>query len=827
MLRTTHIFILFILLISFDLTAQSKQEIIITLSVAQGAPTVDQVYGEGQLAPPPQNYLLESFDQFPPLKVDYIKKIRAFGELEKFIQANPDWGRSKMERSLILSYSDKTNIDEIETALTNDKFISSVTRIYNPQLATRNDKASVETQFRGGLDPNWHLNAVNWPAAQLLTNGFGHVGTIDVGTIPDRSEFAQFDISNGTYTGGRLANSQSFATFYDDRSVSEVRELDEDTLSGGAGNCDTFDQNPNDGFVFPEIKFTGHGTHVTGLIVGKGSTVSGVCKDCNLAASLEAEHRCVTVDANANIYEVEPIINLNRWTDPLAYYIETGRQTINMSFNSFTLNSDLCVALPNNLGCILIADAVARNILIVSAAGNFRTEMAFPAYDRRVIGVSGIQQDLQFWNESPTNGQNFPPADPNALQDTSNCPFAGTSNPNVECGSNFSRIDEVSPGVFEAERFRRIDVASPAKDVFSTLPLGSEYNSFIGCTDDADGLVDGIGPCTGTSMSTPIVSGIVQIIRSVNPLLPNGDDDPSTVEGVRDTLLHTASEYQTNREHNIWLGFGIPNVAKAVELVLGVSNGQQVRNRVTPLFSLENSSLNDTAYTAFPQIALSYGLNPSGFYTPTSDPAVSELTSFPVENVNGQPIITLNTTSPFYVFTTPWNPQSQTDSLIPLYRMVKQQVSPANCFPGIDQGCTVTSRDTVMVTDTVELETFNQQGYALKGIEGYLFPCVTENCEPPSAIKVHRIYDSNADNHYLSLFPPINGEPFVILGAVYGNVDGDQDGLSTGMEILLGTSDQNADTDGDGINDVDEYPPAGIPFSDPLISDIIFENGFE
>jgi len=54
--------------------------------------------------------------------------------------------------------------------------------------------------------------------------------------------------------------------------------------------------------------------------------------------------------------------------------------------------------------------------------------------------------------------------------------------------------------------------------------------------------------------------------------------------------------------------------------------------------------------------------------------------------------------------------------------------------------------------------------------------------------------------------------------------------LIDGQERILGTNINNVDFDGDGINDGVEYPPAGVPASDPLIpnaGDVIFVNGFE
>jgi len=161
--------------------------------------------------------------------------------------------------------------------------------------------------------------------------------------------------------------------------------------------------------------------------------------------------------------------------------------------------------------------------------------------------------------------------------------------------------------------------------------------------------------------------------------------------------------------------------------------------------------------------------------------------------------------------------------------MTKETVSIPNCIPGIDDPnvCFVTGRKTIMVTDEVELETLHLQGYDLQGIEGYMIPCADLQCDTGSAVRIYRVYDDVTDNYYLTQIVPTPGLSYQIIGAAFMNFDNDGDGLTIGMEFLLGTADNNPDSDGDGIADGIEYPAAGVPFSDPMVSDIIFEDGFE
>jgi hypothetical protein len=57
--------------------------------------------------------------------------------------------------------------------------------------------------------------------------------------------------------------------------------------------------------------------------------------------------------------------------------------------------------------------------------------------------------------------------------------------------------------------------------------------------------------------------------------------------------------------------------------------------------------------------------------------------------------------------------------------------------------------------------------------------------------------------------------------------DLDGDGLINGFEDVIGTDPGNADTDGDGQPDGDEYPLADVPVSDPDTIDLVFANGFD
>jgi hypothetical protein len=303
--------------------------------------------------------------------------------------------------------------------------------------------------------------------------------------------------------------------------------------------------------------------------------------------------------------------------------------------------------------------AIGRDVPIVGASGNRREALDFPASETRVISVGGFQQSLAFWDDSPGSGTNCP-AQPNTAQ----------------CGSNFSKPS--SAGIYLTHQ----ELLASAKRVLSTTYPNTTWASYAECGDGyGTPMGDGIGWCTGTSMSTPQIAGVVGLLRSINPLVPQGTPAPVAGEkaGLRTMLASTASRSDS------WdpkLGYGIPDVAAAARKVLGTVVGVAVRNRVTPLFRLYQATIKDFAETTSPQYALSLMINQDKNYVQPSlglgvQPAVPGY-SFPydIDDPN-DPNDTYDTTQPatpraaIYVLTTEYRPRNEWPDLRPLHLMDK------------------------------------------------------------------------------------------------------------------------------------------------------------
>ncbi len=460
----------------------------------------------------------------------------------------------------------------------------------------------------------------------------------------------------------------------------------------------------------------------------------------------------------------------------------------------------------------------------VASSGNKRTELDFPASDKRVISAGGFQSNAAFWDESPGS--------------ISNCPLSPNA---LGCGSNFSTLTD-SQGYKS-----RQELLGSAKRVLSTTYPNTTWVDYGECGDGyGTPMGDGVGWCTGTSMSAPQVAGVLGLLRSIAPLVPQGVPEPVAGEkaGLRTVLKQTASRA------GAWdpkLGYGIPNAEAAARRVLGTAAGATVRNRATPLFRLWQATTKDFAETTSPQYALSLMINQDKNYVqPASGLGVQAQTvpgyAFPYDtNDPASDIDPYDTTLPaapraaIYVLTTEYRPRNEWPELRPLHLMDK------NASGG---------KDYLLATTTVEIEAAHTAGYNLRTIQGYIYqPCTPEpTCIPPDAEKLWRQYkatDNDCATFLDSEKPAFENAGYKtacptgatkMIGYAYPATDTDGDGLPDGFERVVGTNRNAADSDGDGIPDATEFPLAGIATGDPCMdgplsarncgADIIFQNGF-
>lgn len=663
------------------------------------------------------------------------------------------------------------------------------------------------------------INGMSFSSAWAKAGGWSRVGVLDNGLYTLHPDLRSQN-NNGSLSGGNFLPTLSvdigrlgFANPVD----YNVDEMEPVAITSPAQNaCDP----QGSGVLVPT--YAGHGSHVHGLIAANHANTDGTlgaCKYCGLSSIRVLRENCSSIDRI-----VYPLFTEAAAWAGLTILADTGAQIVNMSFGG-SYAQDHC-AKPGNWNlteCLAIAHAHSRGLLMVAASGNNRGAINFPASDPRVVSVGGLDETLGFWNED----KDPPP------QDQNGCPYY-PARPDMECGSNYT-VDIVNDA--------KQELVAPARRVLSTLYPGKAWNPDILCDDAALGVSgDGKGPCTGTSMSAPIVSGLAGILRSVNPLILPGEAILGGPQrGIRSVLIESSILPTFPAIWDPKLGHGVIRADHAVSALLGYSNNTPVKNRLTPLFSLRGAAAKDWAYTAAPQMAMAYTINQSGGYQPqgTLTPGYP---AFPYQSPMPPPPAPR---AAIYVLTTEYKTRPSHPNLVPLYALMRTRPWPLNCTPGVG-GCNGHNRDSLLLTSSIHVQTATQDGYQYRGLEGYVYQacspepaCIPQGAErlwlkcktseDDCAVFLERQRASFEAQGYVSAYPAGSN---MLLGYAYPNVDSDGDGLINGFEYLLGSNPNLADSDLDGVADGIEYPQAGIPISDPCSAGrcrtgYLFEDGFE
>lgn len=371
----------------------------------------------------------------------------------------------------------------------------------------------------------------------------------------------------------------------------------------------------------------------------------------------------------------------------------------------------------------------------------------------------------------------------------------------------------------------RLDLIAPGSDILSTFYTGGHWGYETGeppCTDAQTPPTDGYGPCSGTSMAAPFVTGIAALVRSNNPLLDFAQTKRAITATTNTSLPpHNPPSGSTvdGLPHHVEFGHGLPDAGGAVRRSLGTVGGKQLTNRLTPLFSFYSSGGVDYFYTTVPQMgrAAVWGkLKPhaagGAVMYGTVGSSVAAYPRYPGPACLWSPCpYDPAPTAQVHVFTTHVNPlgtgYSDAD-IVPLFRLSWADTNPNS----------VAVRH-AYTTSTAGRLAFESVGYRFDGTEGYLWRCDT-SAQPPLTTKLFRKYHPATVTY--ALFPESelvamlaagytenasgsgpgtcfdnNGHQYI--GYAYPNVDADGDGIVDGMEALMGTCVHGRDAHADGI----------------------------
>ncbi len=796
-------------------------------------------------APPPEA-IVEGYDfatglnpPFPALTVGspsyavYLLPFRASGAFSALLQANPGSVRAQLERSLLVAYASAEDRAAGMQAMQAEGAVESVSLPIDLDFAAAPATGLPRPAALGGI-PDWRTQ-LRLPQAWARVGGWARVGVLDNGYDTGHPDLLAFDgagqltggntITADTLDLGRLGFNQTVADCsFPAPSTCDTNldEMEPVAIPAGAATgtaCDvTVDDPIADRLMRPW--FAGHGTHVLGLVGASHANADasqGVCPHCGVQPMRIGFERCqagrVTVSSSGTAAAAA-----------ITYLTDRGVQVLNMSVanNLPGVATFFCQQNPSNSQCRAFEFARVNGVVLVAASGNDRTRIGFPARDPRLVAAGGVDENLAFWNQDPD-----PP--PNHLD---GCPSPGNTS---ECGSNWTTITG-DP---------KQEVVVPARQIDSTFYRGQNWNVAVDCGDGVLGVMsDGHGPCTGTSMSAPIVSGVVGLMLSVNPLLLPGDPVGSVFEpiGVRDLLATSTDRSQLGLDWDAKLGYGLVDADAAVQAVLGRVAGQVVKNRATPIFEMWGGSATDFAYSATPQGAVALILNGNGGYL-SSGGSVPGYFDFPHD-----PLLVsfLNPGALFFVLSTENKPDPTNPPLIPLFLLERIRPWPLGCVGGA--GCNSNNRDVTLASSAADVAAMVADGYRYFHRQGFIYaPCAQEPaCIPVGAERLYRQCNPAEDDcavflefnragmesqGYTEALPA--GSP-TLLGYAYRNIDSDFDLLADAMEFVIGTNPQRADSDGDGQIDGLEFPQAGAPKSDPCQGpnvqcdpSSLFANGFE
>lgn len=228
----------------------------------------------------------------------------------------------------------------------------------------------------------WALEEVRADEAWHLAEGHSLVGVIDYGVHEESQELAVFQ--SGQYAGGNYLKSLALDVgnrvstssggphpYQGDVVFGEADEYNAKVVNGYL-DCD-YD---SDGYN--QLRAGGHGTHVAGIIAGKGDSVSGwagACKGCGLqVVRFTYATNCKVppgqMPYSSMPYEADVALSMDSVGASLAFAVDVGSQIINWSGGVTSgWQSNHCDQYPNAYLCLALQYALDRDVMVFASSG--------------------------------------------------------------------------------------------------------------------------------------------------------------------------------------------------------------------------------------------------------------------------------------------------------------------------------------------------------------------------------------------------------------------------------------------------------------------------
>lgn len=269
----------------------------------------------------------------------------------------------------------------------------------------------------------------------------------------------------------------------------------------------------------------GHGTHCAGIVaasIGNGVGGSGVAPGASIIP--------------IKVLDVEGRGETSHTLAAINYAVEQGADIISMSLGDDRFEPECAEVVQN---------AIKENVVIVASAGNENTSLfQYPAAYDGVISVSALSKSEG--SESECYYMNDDSLTEETLQ---------------KCIGILNAGDCTKPlRAAEYSNYGWSTIAAPGTDILSTYrgEKGGGEDYFVS---------------SGTSMATPIVSGIIALMKEVDPELT-----PSEVEEYIKQSSDKVTYRRTGENDHVVLKCGMLNAKTAVDLVRGESDPE------TPVF---------------------------------------------------------------------------------------------------------------------------------------------------------------------------------------------------------------------------------------------------